>query len=105
MKNKLSLLFMIWLLGFSAIFIMSRFPTPISLLIYWIILGLFIFTAWFLKLGSRKVLLFSFALFIVAGLLTTFKIIYVAEIIMRISLLGWIVGFIQAIFEYCFKNK
>src|SRR3989344_958959 len=100
MKNKLLLLFIIWILGFSVIFIMSRNPAPISLLIYWVILGLFIFTVWFLKLSSRAVLSFSFALFIIAGLLTTFTVVYGVEVILRISLLGWLIGFVQAIFEY-----
>lgn len=93
-----------WLLGSSVIFIMCRNTAPISLLIYWVILGLFIFTVFLFKLGSGAVLLFSFVLFIITGLLTTFKVEYIAEIIMRISLLGWMVGFGQAIFEYFFKK-
>lgn len=105
MRNKMFAFFITWLLGFSVIFVMSRNPVPISLLIYWVVLGLFIFTVWLLKLGSRVVLLFSFALFMIAGLLATFRIPIIAEETMRISFLGWLVGFIQAIFEYFFKKK
>lgn len=105
MKNKLFLLLIIWILSLSFIFILHRYPTPVSLLIYWVILGLFIFTIWFLKLASRAVLLFSFTLFIIAGLLTTFTVSHGPETILRISLLGWLIGFVQAIFEYIFKKK
>lgn len=105
MKNKLFLLFIIWLLGFSVIFVMREQTAAISSLIYWIILGLIISTIWLFKMSSQLVLLSSLLLFILAGLIATLTFTAIAEKIMRISLLGWIIGFMQATFEYYSKNK
>lgn len=105
MKNKLILFFITWFINLSAIFIISRLSPPIASLIYWLILMLFIFTIWLFKISSKIVLPISFGLFIIAGLLTTFNLTIMAEMIMRISLLGWLIGVIQAIFEYLFEKR
>lgn len=102
MRGKLILLLIIWLLSISVMFIMSKLTPPIASLIYWIILGIFIFTVWLFKLSSKIILLVSFTLFIVAGLLATFSFTTLAEVIMRLSLLGWLIGFSQAVFEYSY---
>lgn len=105
MKKKLILLCIIWFLGFFIIFIISRFNFPVESIIYWITLGVLISTIWILKLSSQALLISSFIIFLVAGLLTTFKMVNQAEIIMRISLLGWLIGFAQAFLEYFLAKK
>lgn len=91
-------------MGLTIIFIMSGQTATISSLIYWVILGLIIFTIWIFKLSSLVILLFSFALFILAALMTTLTFTAIAEKIMRISLLGWLVGFGESVLEYFFKK-
>lgn len=104
MKKKLILFFLLWLFGIAAIFILSRLANPIPVLIYWIILGLLISALWLFKLKSRFVLLLSFGLLILGGAITAFSANFIAETILRISLIGWLVGFTQSIFEY-FSRK
>lgn len=105
MKNKLILFVLAWLIGIMTIFFIGRQTSHISVLVYWIILGLFIFSVSLFKLSRYFILLFTFCLFIIAGLLTTLGFGSIAEIIMRISLLGWFVGLGKGIFEYFFKKK
>lgn len=100
MRNKLIPLFTVWFMGLTVIIIMRGQTSVISSLIYWMILGLIIFTILLFKLRSQVVLLFSFGLFILAALVTTLTFTSIAEKIMRISLLGWIVGFILSLIEY-----
>ncbi len=104
MKKKITLFFIIWLLSFIVIVIMDRLSPPISLLIYWIILGLFILTVWFFKLSSKLVFLLSLILFLLAGLMTTLTFTFISERIIRVSFIGWLVGFGCALFEY-FSQK
>lgn len=104
MRNRLILLFIIWLIGLATILILRMLTQPFTSFIYWAILGLFISTVWLFKLKSPLVLFLSFGLFISAGILTAFKVYSIAEMIIRISLIGWLVGFVQSVFEY-FSNK
>lgn len=103
-KNKFILLSTLWLIGSIALFVLVKLNPSLDSLFYWWILGLFIIIIWLFKLPSIWLLLFSFGLFILAGLLTTFRTAHLAELIMRISLVGWLVGFTQSFFEYLFKK-
>ena len=105
MRSKGFLFLIILLLSFSAIFMISGFAAPIAKIIYWVILGQIIFTIWLFKLNSRVVLLASFVLFVIAGLLTTFSLTVLSEIIMRLSFLGWLIGFSQAVSEYLVQKE
>lgn len=100
MKNKLILLIGLGMPGLVVILLVSRLNPFFSPLIYWWVLGSCIITVWIFKLSSTPVLLSSFGLFIFAAVLTTFRITNLAEVIMRLSLLGWLIGFIQSVFEY-----
>lgn len=104
MKNKLILFIGLVLPGLVAILLVSRLNPFLAPLIYWWVLGLCIITVWFFKLSSSPVLLSSFGLFIFAAILTTIRITNLAEIIMRLSLIGWLVGFTQAVLEYFSKK-
>lgn len=103
-KNKYILLSILWLIGSIALFMLVKLSPFLKPLFYWWILGLFIIIIWLFKLPSIWSLLFSFGLFILAGLLTTFGTTNLAELIMRISLIGWLVGFTQSFLEYLFKK-
>lgn len=105
MRIKFFIFVLIWLIGIASVFSISRYADPLPMLIYWVWFGLFIFTIWFLKFNSRLILLFAFGLFILAGLADIFGMDFIAEQIIRISLLGWLIGFGQSAFEYSFKKN
>lgn len=100
MKSKLILFCLIWFVGIIVISIMVKQTMPIPAYIYWIILGLFIFSVWLFKLRNRFILSSSFGLFILSGLLTVFNLVVIAELIARISLLGFLIGFIQSLISH-----
>lgn len=104
MKNKLILFIGFGILGLVAVLSMSRLNPFFASLIYLWILGICIATIWLFKLSSSPILLLSFGLFILAAILTTVGITSTAEIIMRLSLIGWLIGFIQASYEYLLRK-
>lgn len=104
MIKKFFLFIIIEILGAILVLFMIRLPFPIPVLIYWVILGLFIFTIWLFRLKSWLVLLLSFGAFILSATITTIGFNNMAEIVMRISLLGWLVGYIQSVYEYFFRK-
>lgn len=104
MRNKLIFLLLVWLIGFVFILVFRRLTQPFISFIYWAILGLFISTVWIFKIKSQVVLFSAFGLFILGGIIAAFKLNSIAEIILRISLIGWLVGFIKSLVEYFFKK-
>ena len=102
---KYLLLIVLWVIVLISIITVAKLLSINERVLYWGVLGLFIFTIWLLKLTSKPVLLFSFVLIIIAGLFATFKINNLSETIMRISLIGWLIGFTQSFFEYIFKKS
>lgn len=69
-------------------------------IIYWIILFLLIIGVWILKRNSNFILYPAFMLFLVSAILTVLGFRNFAETLMRVSLIFWIVGIVQALFEY-----
>lgn len=69
-------------------------------IIYWAILVIWIIAIWVLKKNSGFSLLLAFVLFIISATLTVLTFRNLAEPIMRVSLIGWIVGIFQALIEY-----
>lgn len=69
-------------------------------IIYWAILVIWIIAIWGLKKNSGFSLLLAFVLFIISATLTVLTFRNLAEPIMRVSLIGWIVGIFQALIEY-----
>ena len=72
----------------------------ISPFIYWWILLGWIFVVWQYKLKSIASLIFAFMLFLAAATVAVLGIRPLAEGMMRLSLLGWIVGIAQALLEF-----
>lgn len=66
--------------------------------IYWILLLLWLSFIISLKTKSTSTLFLAFTLFILAAVLTILRLESLAEILMRISLVGWIMGLGQSIF-------
>lgn len=69
-------------------------------LIYWLILILWIVAVRIFKKKSGSTLKLAFGLFIIAATLTVFGLRNLAEPVMRVSFIGWIIGLIQALIEY-----
>jgi len=67
--------------------------------IYWILFLLWILLIISLKTKSTSTLFLAFTLFILAAVFTIFRLEGVGEILMRMSLMGWIIGLGQSIFE------
>lgn len=67
---------------------------------YWLIFLVWTLYAFFIKKDSLHHLLIAFGLFIVSSLLETVTLHQIAEPIMRVSFLGWLIGVIVALKEY-----
>lgn len=64
------------------------------IIIFWI-LGIIIF-----KKDSNYALIPAFSLFLVSAFFAVFNLMDIAEQIMRISFIGWIIGIFHALIEY-----
>lgn len=69
-------------------------------LVYLVIITLWILGIIIFKKNSNFVLIPAFILFLVSAFFTVFNLMDVAEPIMRVSLIGWIVGVFDALIEY-----
>lgn len=98
-KSKLLVLTLIIVVGFMLI-IMPYFGFPVLSLTYWWILFFALFLLWNFHLSSRFTLWGSFILFILSALTTSLSLNMIGELIMRLSFLSLIIGFMQALAEY-----
>lgn len=72
---------------------------------YWIILGVWIVAIWVLRKKASLSMKIALYLFIAAAALTVFGFRNPAELVMRVSFIGWLVGISQAIREYVRESK
>lgn len=72
----------------------------VSSYVYWMIFLGWIFLALKFRWDSSYSFLPAFILFLIAAILATFGLNAVAETIMRMSFIGWLVGMGQALVEY-----
>lgn len=104
MRNKILLIILwlfvllIWLL-INSINQLKDIISSLSFIYFWISLG-WIFLIILFKLRSNPTFIISFTLFFISGFLSTFNLQNLAENFMRISLIGWMIGFTQALVEY-----
>lgn len=104
-RNKLATFYILGVIILAGLISLMIKFSSFSSLTYWGVLGLYIITILYSKFSSDVVLWFSLILFLLAGLLTTFGVSSLAENLMRLSLIGWLTGFIQSFFEYFFTKK
>lgn len=71
---------------------------PEGFLYFWVVSG-WIFLVLILRLKSRITFIIVFILFLISAFLTAVSLQSVAETVMRISLIGWLMGFVQALIE------
>lgn len=74
-------------------------------IVYWIILIVWIAMNWIYKKDSGFSMKIALACFVIAAALTVFNFRVVAEPVMKISFIGWMIGIFQAISEYVRKPK
>lgn len=74
-------------------------------LLYWLILFSWIAVMWFSKKDSNFAFYPAIVLFIIAAVLTVFGLRSLAEPIMRISFIGWLIGIFKALMEYKKNNR
>lgn len=72
---------------------------PQFLLFWWVFIG-WIFLTYLFKLKSKFTFIVALSLFAISALFTTIGLQSFAETIMRFSLIGWVIGFLQALIEY-----
>lgn len=72
---------------------------------YWMVLIFWILIVKNLKHDSGVTLKYALVLFVVSATFTVFDIRNIAEPIMRVSFIGWVIGIIQALIEYIKENK
>lgn len=69
-------------------------------IIYWVILTAWIAAIWLLKKKASLSMKIALAFFVLAAILTVVGLRNLAEPLMRVSFIGWLVGIFQAIKEY-----
>lgn len=72
----------------------------ISNYMYWVIFVTWIYIIAAFKVESRTSLVIAFVLYIAASFITIVGGDGYAEIIMRVSFMGWVLGIMQALLEY-----
>lgn len=73
--------------------------------VYWLIFIIWISIILFSKKDSTFAFYPAFILFLLAAVLTVFNLRSIAEPIMRISFIGWLIGIFKALIEYRNLNK
>lgn len=68
--------------------------------IYLVIITLWILGIIILKKGSNFALIPAFILFLVSAFFSVLNLVDIAEQIMRVSFIGWIIGILHALIEY-----
>lgn len=81
-------------------FITMQLGFPVEQLTYWCISIFTVFMIWNFKLGSGFMLWAAFLIFVLSGLLVLVGLNSIGETLMRLSLLGWIIGIIHSMLEY-----
>lgn len=74
-------------------------------IIYWVILIFWVLILLVLKKDSSISLKIALTLFLLAAVLTVFNLQNLAEPVMRISFIGWLIGIFQALIEYKKKTE
>ncbi len=75
-------------------------PNIFKLFVYWWLLVLMVFIGFILHFKSIAYFSVAFILFFVSAMLTTIGLREIAEVMMRISFIGLIIGLIQSVVEY-----
>ena len=95
--NFLTFVFIV-ILGLGEIIILSL-GLSVWPLIYWWVLLFVIWLIWTFRLDSKYALWSVLFLFILSALFTSISLRGVGEVLMRLSLLGWMIGVVQSISE------
>lgn len=98
-RNKITMILIIAIGLIGGTVLVVGFPQIFSL-IYWWLLVFIISLIWNFKLRSGYILWIALFLFLVSALFVAISLREIAEITMRISFLGWIIGLIQSFVEY-----
>lgn len=72
---------------------------------YWAILIIWILIIKVLRWDSGVSLKIAFVLFLISAALTVLTLSSVAETVMRVSFIGWLIGIFQALIEYIKQPK
>lgn len=108
MKFRQIILFMMLAVGLALLilnlFFNNLFPSFSYSLLFWWLLFFYISCAWNFSLDSGFTLWVAFILFLISSLLTLLNLGILGEFILRLSLIAWIIGLIQALKEYCKNN-
>ena len=104
MKFKQIILFIVLIIGagllIKSIFFNALLPSFFYSFFYWWLLVFIIFLGLILHFKSIAYLSAAFILFFISAVLTTVGLREIAEIVMRISIMGWIIGLVQSAIEY-----
>ena len=74
-------------------------------IVYWLILIAWIVSIRVFKKDSDITLKIALVLFTIAAILTILNLRSIAEPIMRVSFIGWLIGIFQALIEYIKKAE
>lgn len=85
---------------FQAWLRVSKSYFSVEPLLYWLLFIAWITVLLNFKLRSVYALAVAFGLFLISAIMVTVGFSRIGEVAMRISFMGWIIGIIQALFEY-----
>lgn len=89
---------------FQVFLFVSNSSYSLSSYLYWFVLVGWIYKIREHRLTSASAFKVAFVLFIFAAMFAFLNLDKIGETVMRVSFIGWIIGFIQAIIEYRKEN-
>lgn len=101
--DKAKTLIIVYFIIFFGILLSGIWFSTESILYWWLLLG-WVYYVFVNKGNNPKTLFTAFILFIVGVILKVFNLNNMAEVAMRISLIGWLVGIGQTLVEYKKEN-
>jgi len=93
-------LFFITLVGLEIYWRILNSSISVMSIIYWMVLPGWLTIVIEKKFKSDVSFSWAFGLFLISAVLAVFGLRYLAEIIMKISFIGWMIGITQALIEY-----
>lgn len=96
-KFKVLVLFIIVVAGLFMATFQNRLP--IDYFIYWHVLIVIALVVWILQLGSQFTLWAAFILFFMSAFTVAIDSQKLGEVLMRLSLISWMVGLTQSLLE------
>lgn len=103
-KINFTICFVLLILFLGIVFISFSLRVSLERISYWYILLAWLILIWRFRLNSGLSMKLGLLLFILSATSYLTTLVNISEVLMRLSLIGFLIGILQAFFEYL-KNR